>query len=196
MAEITTEHVKELRDRTGISVMQCRKALEEAGGDMEKAIIILQKQSKAVASKKSDRTLKAGTVASYIHATGTVGAMVELFCETDFVGKNDEFKAVARDIALHITAANPEFLKKEDINEDIRQKVSEIFSDEVKNLPENVRAKALEGKLEAYFGERILLDQLFVKDQNMTIQALIDGAVQKFGERIEIGRFARFGVGR
>lgn len=196
MAEITTERVKELRDRTGISVMQCRKALEEAGGDMEKAIIILQKQSKAVASKKSDRTLKAGTVASYIHATGTVGAMVELFCETDFVGKNEEFKAIARDIALHITAANPEFLKKEDINEDIRQKVSEIFSDEVKNLPENVRAKALEGKLEAYFGERILLDQLFVKDQNMTIQALIDGAVQKFGERIEIGRFARFGVGR
>jgi elongation factor Ts len=163
---------------------------------MEKAIIILQKQSKAVASKKSDRTLKAGTVASYIHATGTVGAMVELFCETDFVGKNEEFKAVARDIALHITAANPEFLKKEDINEDIRQKVSEIFSDEVKSLPENVRAKALEGKLEAYFGERILLDQLFVKDQNMTIQALIDGAVQKFGERIEIGRFARFSVGR
>ncbi len=194
--DISIDRVKELRDRTGISVMQCRKALEEAQGDMEKAIIILQKQSKAVASKKGDRTLKAGTVASYIHATGTVGSMVELFCETDFVGKNDEFKAVARDIAMHIAATNPEFLKKEDINEETKSKVMEIFSDEVKNLPESIRAKALEGKMDAYFSERILLDQPFVKDQNITIKAMVDGAVQKFGERIEIGRFARFGVSR
>lgn len=194
--DISIERVKELRDRTGISVMQCRKALEEAGGDMEKAIILLQKQSKAVASKKSDRTLKAGTVASYVHATGTVGAMVELLCETDFVGKNEEFRVVARDIALHITASNPEFLKKEDISADVRDKVKEIFADEVKDLPENIREKALEGKMDAYFGERILLDQVFVKDQNMTIQALLDGAVQKFGERIEIGRFARFSISR
>jgi elongation factor Ts len=193
---ITTERIKELRDQTGISIMQCRKALEEAQGDMEKAVIILQKQSKAVASKKSDRTLKAGTVASYIHATGTIGAMVELFCETDFVGKNDEFRSVARDIALHIAATNPEFLKKEDISEDMRLKVQEIFADEVKSLPEAIRAKALEGKMDAYFSERILLDQLFVKDQNITVREIIDGAVQKFGERIEIGRFARFGISR
>ncbi len=194
--DISTERVKELRDQTGISIMQCRKALEEAGGDMEKAIIILQKQSKAVASKKSDRTLKAGTVSSYIHATGTVGSMVELFCETDFVGKNDEFKTLARDIAMHIAATNPEFLKKEDINAETQQKVKEIFAEEVVNLPEAIREKALQGKMDAYFSERILLDQAFVKDQNITIKGLVDGAVQKFGERIEIGRFARFGVAR
>lgn len=176
--------------------MQCRKALEEAAGDMDKAVIILQKQSKGIAVKKAGRSLGSGVISSYIHGAGTVGAMVELMCETDFVAKNEEFKAMAYDIAMHIAATNPEFLKKDDIGEEARKKVAEVLADEVKDKPENMREKILEGKLNAYFAERILLDQPFVKDQNMTISAMIESAIQKFGERIEVGRFARFGLTR
>jgi len=190
---ISTEQVKELRDKTGISVMQCRKALDEAGGDMEKAIILLQKQSKGLSVKKATRTLGSGVVASYIHGI-SVGVLVELLCETDFVAKNEEFKTLANDIAMHIAAMNPEFTKKEDITEEARAKVAEVFADEVKDKPENMREKILEGKLNAYFAERILLDQSFIKDQNMTISAMIEAAIQKFGERIEVGRFARFSL--
>lgn len=192
--EISTIRVKELRDRTGISIMQCRKALEEAQGDMDKAIIILQKQSKGIATKKAGRTLGAGVVASYIHGLGGVGTLVELLCETDFVAKNAEFKALAYDIAMHVAAASPEYLKREDISEESRKKVAEVFAEEVKDKPENMKEKILEGKIDSYFSERILLDQPFVKDQNVTIGALIESAVQRFGERIEIGRFARFGI--
>jgi elongation factor Ts len=190
---ISTEQVKELRDKTGISVMQCRKALDEAGGDMEKAIILLQKQSKGLSVKKATRTLGSGVVASYIHGI-SVGVLVELLCETDFVAKNEEFKTLANDIAMHIAAMNPEFTKKEDITDEVRAKVAEVFADEVKDKPENMREKILEGKLNAYFAERILLDQSFIKDQNMTISAMIEAAIQKFGERIEVGRFARFSL--
>lgn len=194
--EITTNRIKELRDKTGISIMQCRKALEEAGDDMDKAVIILQKQSKGIALKKSGRNLGSIVVSSYIHGAGSVGAMVELMCETDFVAKNAEFKALAYDIAMHVAASNPEFLKKEDIDAESRRKVSEVLAEEVKDKPENMREKILEGKLNAYFSERILLDQPFVKDQNITVGAMIESAIQKFGERIEIGRFARFGLTR
>jgi len=194
--ELTVEKIKELRDLTGISIMQCRKALEEAQGDMEKAVIILKKQSKGIALKKSDRNLGSGVVSSYIHGGGTVGAMVELLCETDFVAKNEDFKTLARDIAMHVAANSPEFLKKEDIDAEAIKKASEIFADEVKDKPENIREKAIEGKLNAYFGERILLDQPFVKDQNITISQMIESAIQKFGERIEIARFARFSTVR
>ena len=147
---ITTELIKELRDKTGISVMQCKKALEEAGGDIEKAVIVLAQKSKDIAAKKGDRTLGAGTVSSYIHATGNVGTMVELLCETDFVAKNEEFKSLARDIAMHIAAMNSE--------------------------------------------ESGLLEESFIKNPEMTITNLITSAIQKFGEKIEIGRFVRYSV--
>jgi elongation factor Ts len=194
--DISTNRVKELRDQTGISIMQCRKALEEAGGDMDKALIILQKQSKAIATKKSDRTLGSGVVASYIHGGGSVGVMVELLCETDFVAKNEEFKTLARDIAMHIAAASPEFLKASDISEEAKKKVADVLADEVKDKPENMREKILEGKMNAYFSERILLDQPFVKDQNIKVGQMIESAIQKFGERMEIGRFVRYSIGR
>lgn len=194
--DISTSRIKELRDLTGISIMQCRKALEEAGGDMDKAVIILQKQSKSVASKKSDRTLGSGVVSSYIHGAGSVGAMIELLCETDFVSKNDEFKTLAHDIAMHVAATSPEFLKSTDISEEVRKKVAEVLAEEVKDKPENMREKILEGKLASYFSERILLDQPFVKDQNTMVGVLIEQAIQKFGERIEVGRFVRFGISR
>lgn len=194
--EISTESVKNLRDKTGISIMQCRKALVEAGGDMEKAIIILEKNSKAIASKKSERALGAGTIQAYIHGAGTVGAMVELMSETDFVAKNDDFKALAREIAMHVAAINPQFVRKEDIGEDEKKKAMEVFAEEVKGKPENIKEKILEGKLSAFFGEKTLLSQPFFKNQEVTVSQVIESAIQKFGEKIEVGRIARFGTAR
>lgn len=192
--EISTDLVKELRDRTGVSIMQCRKALVESGGDIEKAIILLRNKSGDSSAKKADRTFHSGTVQSYIHSNGTVGAMVELLCETDFVANNEEFKVLARDIAMHVTASNPKFLKSEDIDEESKKRANEVFADEVKDKPENVRAKILEGKLQAYFAEQVLLDQPFIKNPELTIKALVDSKVQKFGEKMSVGRFIRFKV--
>jgi elongation factor Ts len=191
---ITTESIKELRDQTGVSIMQCKKALEEAGGDTEKALVILRKKSGELAAKKGDRTFRAGTVQAYIHSNGTVGTIVELDCETDFVANNDEFKALAKDIAMHITATNPKFLSRNDIKEADRKVAKEVFQDEVKGKPEAVREKILEGKLDAYFGDMVLLDQPFIKNPDITIQGLIDGAVQKFGEKTAVTRFSRFKI--
>ena len=192
--EITTELIKQLRDKTGISVMQCKKALEETSGDMEKAVMLLQKKSADIASSKMGRTLHSGVVSSYIHATGTVGTMVELFCETDFVANNEEFKKLARDIAMHVTATNPQFLKTEDIDEHSMDLAKEMFFKEVDGKPEEMKAKILEGKLSAYWSERVLLNQAFIKNPELTITNLLQSAVQKFGEKIEIGRFVRFSV--
>lgn len=192
---ITTEHVKVLRDQTGISVMQCKKALEEAGGDMEKALIILRKKGGDIAAKKADRTLGAGVIASYIHGTGTVGTMVELSCETDFVAKNEEFKTLAHDIAMHVAASNPAFLKSSDISEDAKAKAREVFAKELADKPAAMHDKIMQGKLASYFGEKTLLDQPFIKNPELTVQALIESGIQKFGEKIEVSRFVRFGVG-
>ncbi len=191
---ITTEQIKDLRDRTGVSVMQCKKALEEAGGDIEKAIVILKKISKDIASKKSDRSFAAGVVQSYVHSSGSIGALVELVCETDFVSKNEEFKNIARDIAMHITASNPRFMRAEEVTDDAKKAATEVFQKEVEGKPENMKAQILEGKLKAYFKDKILLEQDFIKNPEITIAGLIDSAVQKFGEKIEIARFVRFGV--
>ncbi|MBI5400728.1 MAG: elongation factor Ts [Candidatus Yonathbacteria bacterium] len=193
---ITTEQIKELRDLTGISVMQCKKALEEADGDKEKALLILRKKSSAIAEKKGDRELGAGVVEAYIHSNKTVGAMIELSCETDFVARNEEFVAMARDIAMHITATNPEYLDKSQITDAVRVKVIEMFKKEVagSGKPADIQTKMMEGKLLGYFGERTLLAQPFVKNPDITIKQLIDGGVQKFGEKIAVGRFARFAV--
>jgi len=192
---ITTEQIKELRDKTGISVMQCKKALEEAGGDMAKALIILQKKGAEVAAKKGDRTLGAGTIAAYIHSNGTVGALVELGCETDFVSNNEEFKTLARDIAMQVAANNPEFLKREDVSEEAKKQVAEVVAKEVEGKPENLKAQILEGKLNAYFDDKILLEQAFIKNPDLTIAQLVSNAVQKFGEKTEVIRFSRFALG-
>ncbi len=194
MTDINIEQVKRLRDETGISVMQCQKALEETAGDFEKAVIVLRKKGAEVAAKKSDRNLGAGAVASYIHAGGNVGSMVELFCETDFVSGNEEFKKIAYDIAMHVAASNPEYLSVNDITENDKEKAKEVFLKEVEGKPEEMKEKILSGKLDAYFGERVLLNQPFIKNSEQTIKNLIDGATQKFGERVEIGRFVRFSI--
>lgn len=193
---ITTDQVKELRDKTGISVMQCKKALEEAQGDATKALAILQSKGKEIASKKGERTLGSGVVASYIHGNGVVGVLIEVSCESDFVAKNDEFKSLAYDIAMHIAALNPKFISHTHIGEAERAGVAALFQEEVakSGKPKDIQQKMLEGKLGTYFKEQTLLDQPFVKNPDITIKGLIDGAIQKFGERIEVARMARFSV--
>lgn len=192
---ISTEQVKELREKTGVSIMQCRKALEEASGDMDKALILLKKKGADVASKKSERTLGAGAIQSYIHANGTVGAIVELSSETDFVAKNEEFKKAAYDIAMQVAATNPEFLSMDDIGEQDKEKASEAFAPELEGKPEKMKTKIMEGKLKSYFSERVLLEQAFIKNQEITIRDLVNSLIQKFGEKIEIRRFVRFSTG-
>lgn len=191
---ITTEQIKELRDSTGISVMQCKKALEEAGGDMEKALIILRKKGGDIAAKKADRTLGAGIVAAYIHGNASVGSMVELSCETDFVAKNEEFKVLAYDIAMHVAALNPLYVKIEDVAAEDTVKAKEVFAKEVEGKPLAIQEKIMQGKLASYFGEKTLLEQPFIKNPEVTIKGLIESGVQKFGEKIEVARFSRFSV--
>lgn len=191
---ITTEQIKELRDRTGVAVIQCKKALEEAGGDMEKALVILRKKSGELSAKKADRTFGAGAVQAYIHANGTVAAMVELVSETDFVSGNEEFKSLARDIAMHVAASNPQFITKEEIDEKTRSTAAEVFAAEVKDKPKEMQEKILAGKLDTYFSEQVLMNQPFIKNPDITIAGLIDAAMQKFGEKIAVARFSRFKV--
>lgn len=189
---ITTEQIKQLRDKTGVSVMQCKKALEEAGGDMDKSLIILRKKGSDIASKKSDRVLGSGRIASYIHGNGAVGSLVELSSETDFVSKNDEFYALAYNIAMQVAATNPTYLKASDVTEDEKKKAVEVFEKEVVGKPEDIKEKIIKGKLDSYFADKILLEQSFIKDGNVKIKDLIESAIQKFGEKIEVARFARF----
>ncbi len=194
MSKISIEQVKELRAKTGVSIMQCKKALEEANGDLEKAKIVLTKKSGEIAAKKGDRELGAGFIATYTH-NGVYGTMIELACETDFVSNNEEFKVFARDIAMHITAQNPKYLKEENIDSAEKEKAMEVLKKEVQDKPENMQEKILEGKMKAYFKERVLLSQSFIKNPDKTIADLISEGIQKFGERIEIIRFVRYGVG-
>jgi len=191
---ISTEVIKKLRDATGVSIMQCKKALEEVEGDFEKAKVILQKYSKAAADKKSDRELGSGTVASYIHQGGAVGVLVELMCETDFVAKNEAFQELAKDLAMHVAALSPQFLRKEDLTEADTIKAKEVFAEEAEGKPEEMKEKIIEGKLDAYFNEKTLLEQPYIKDPSKKISELLDEAVQKFGEKVEITRFTRYSV--
>lgn len=185
---ITTEQIKTLRDMTGVSVMQCKKALEESGGDMEKAVLVLRVKSADIALKKGDRELLAGVVQAYIHSNKMIGVLVELSCETDFVARNEEFVALARDIAMHVTATDPLCTSVGDISEDIRTKARELLEKEISGVTEE--------RLTQYLAERTLLSQLFVKNPDITIQQLIDGGVQKFGEKIAVARFVRFSVAK
>lgn len=191
---ISAALIKELREETGLSINECRKALEETGGDKEKAKILLQKKGSEIAAKKGDRNLGSGTVAAYIHAGGAVGAMVELSCETDFVARNPEFQTIARDIAMHVAATSPSFLKREDISEEDRTKITETLRPEVADKPADMQDKILSAKVDAYFADKVLLEQAYIKNPEQKIQDLVNGAVQKFGERTELRRFSRFSV--
>jgi elongation factor Ts len=190
----TTEEIKQLRDLTGVSIMQCKKALEEAGDDIEKAKVILRKASAAIATKKADRELGAGVAAAYTHAGGAVVGAVVLACETDFVSKNEEFSKLAYDIAMHVAAMRPEFKTREEVNESDIAAAKSVFEGEVANVPEDKREKALQGKIDSYLKEKVLMEQPFVKDGGVTVGELVSQAVQKFGEKVEVVRFERLSV--
>jgi elongation factor Ts len=192
--EITSAQIKELRDLTGISVMQCKKALEEAGGDMEKAVIILKKKRSDAADKKSDREIGAGAVGSYVHNTNEIAALVLLGCETDFVSKNPEFVALAKEIAMQVAASSPTFLTREEVPESVIEKAKELFGKEVADKPADMQEKILEGKLSSYFREQILLEQPFIKNPDTTIGEMVNGAIQKFGENVQVVKFSRVSV--
>lgn len=191
--EITMDLIKTLRDQTGVSVMQCKKALEEAGGDMEKAHVLLKKHSASSASKKADRELSAGAIGSYIH-DGVIGAMVLLSSETDFVAKNPEFVELARAIAMQVAATAPAYTSPDEISEDAKKAAIAVFEEEVQGKPEAMRASILEGKLTSYFRDQVLLDQPFIRDDTKTVRDLLNEATQKFGERIEVSRFTRLAL--
>ena len=193
---ITTELIKELRDATGLSIMQCKKALEEASGDIGKATILLQKKGAGIAAKKADRNLGAGRIASYVHSTGNIASLVELLCETDFVAKNEEFGTLAYNIAMQVAATNPAYLKMSDIPEAVRKEAEEVFAKEVEGKPAEMKAKIMEGKLSSYFKDKVLMEQEYIKNPEVTINNLIESFIQKFGERTEVGRFTRIGVGQ
>lgn len=192
--EIKQSQLKELRDKTGISVMQCKKALEEAEGDMDKAVIILKKKRSEAADKKSDRELGAGAVGVYVHNTNEVAATVLLACETDFVSKNEEFIALAREIAMHVAATDPQVISTEELPADAIEKAKEVFAPELEGKPEDMKEKIMEGKLASYFKEQVLLEQDFVKNPEQTISEMVAGAVQKFGENVSIAQIARVSV--
>ncbi len=192
MLIITAETVKLLRNKTGISVMECKKALEEGGGDIDKALLVLSRRSADIAKKKSDRVLAAGVVATYIHNNGQIGAMVLLSCETDFVSKNEEFMALARNIAMHITATRPLFLRREQVGEAELVAMRNLFMPDVIGKPENLKEQILTGKVNSRLKELVLLEQSYIKDDSKTIADLLSTAGQKFGERIEISKYSCF----
>jgi len=190
----STELIKQLRDETGVSIMQCKKALEESNGDLEKAKIILRKISSQIAAKKGDRELGSGVVQAYIHAGNSVAGVVVLACETDFVAKNEEFIRLAYDIAMHVAAVHPEFISKEEVTEESTAAARAVFTQEAAEKPEEMRDKIVAGKLASFLKEKVLLDQPYIKNPESTIQGLIDEGSQKFGERIVISEIAHFAV--
>lgn len=192
MSTISSDLVKELRDRTGISVMQCKAALEEAQGDMEKAVLLLRKKGSSIADKKGDRSLGAGVLAAYVHANKKVAAVVELQSETDFVAKNDEFVKLAYELALQVAAGNAEYLKREDMPAEELEKIKALYVNDVAGKPENLKETILSGKIDSFMKGIVLMEQPYIKDDSLTVRQLIDNATQKFGERIEIGSFKRF----
>lgn len=174
--------------------MQCKKALEEAGGDIEKAKVLLRKISATVAAKKSDRELGAGTVGTYLHNNKQVAAVVVLACETDFVSKNADFEQLAYNIAMHVAATAPQFKGREDVSDADIAAARDVFKDEVKDKPADMQEKILAGKLDSYLKDKVLLEQPFIKEPEKTIQTLLDEATQKFGERTAIAEYRRFSV--
>jgi len=192
---ITASAVNDLRSQTGAGLMDCKKALVETNGNVEEAITILRKKGAASAAKRADRAAKEGVVESYIHVGGKVGVLIEVNCETDFVARNDEFKAFVKDLCLHIAAANPICVTREEVSASDIAKETEIAAAQVVGKPPAAAQKIIEGKLEKYYSTIVLLDQPFVKDPEKTIKALITDKIAKTGENIVVRRFVRYQLG-
>jgi elongation factor Ts len=198
MSDISAAQVKELRERTGAGMMDCKKALVETGGDMEKAVELLREKGLASAAKRAGRSANQGLIEAYIHFNNTVGVLVEVNCETDFVANTDEFKALAKDIALHIASpAAPRFVSREEVSQDEIDHESQIFAKQAQESgkPEHVVDKIVEGKINSYFKEIVLLDQPFVKDDSKTVQQLLDETSARVGEKVAVKRFVRYKLG-
>lgn len=196
--ELSAADVKNLRDRTGAGMMDCKKALTETGGDIDKAIDFLRKKGVAAAEKKAGREAKQGSVVSYIHAGGKIGVLVEINCETDFVARNETFQAFCNDVAMQVAAANPIYLNRESVPAEVLQKEREIAKEAARasGKPEGVLEKIADGKVEKFFSEVCLLEQSFIKNPDLTVQSLLKETVSKLGENILVSRFARFELGR
>lgn len=195
MAEITAGLVKTLREKTNAGMMECKAALKEAAGDLEKAEVILRKKGIAKADKKADRDAKEGIIASYIHMAGRVGVLIEVNCETDFVAKNENFQSFVKDLTLHIAAANPSYLNSEDVPESLVAREREIAAEQIKGKPENVIEKIVEGKMTKFYADNCLLEQSFIKNPDLTIRDLIKSKITELGENILVRRFTRYAVG-
>ncbi len=196
--DISADKVKELRQRTGIGVMECKEALQECLGDMDKAIEALRKKGYARAQTKMDRQASQGLVHAYIHLEGKIGVLVEVNCETDFVARNEEFRELAKNVAMQIAAARPKYVASSDVPAAELEQEREIIRAQLKdmNKPPQIIDKIVEGKLKKYYGEVCLLDQPYIKDDKITIQQLISSYISKFGENIKVRRFARFELGQ
>ena len=198
-AQISAGDVKALRERTGAGMMDCKKALQESAGDMDKAIELLRVKGQAQAAKRGERVAAEGTVQSYIHATGKIGVLVEINCETDFVARNDDFQEFARDVALHIAAAAPLVVSEDDVDTSAREAEVRVFEQEAADRPENVRERIVEGKLRAWYEQVVLLNQKHVnedKHDGKTIGQMLDELRARTGENAQIRRFVRFAVGQ
>jgi elongation factor Ts len=196
MTTISADAVKDLREKTGAGMMECKKALVESAGDFEKAVDLLRQRGLATAAKKAGRTASEGMIGSYIHMD-KIGVMIEVNCETDFVARTDDFRGMVKDVAMHIAAANPGYLSREEVPQDVIEREKEIYRAQVTNKPPQVVEKIVEGKLEKFFSDTCLLDQIFVKDpdQKKKIKDLITEKVAKVGENIVVRRFVRYQLG-
>ena len=194
---ISADQVKMLRDRTGAGFMECKAALTEAGGDIEAATTILRKRGLAQAAKKAGRSTSQGAVGSYIHMGGKIGVLVEVNCESDFVARTDQFASLVKEIAMHIAAADPKYVRRQDVPADALEKEREIYRAQFaqSGKPANVIDKIVDGKLDSYYEQVVLLDQKFIRDDKLKVSQIIADATAKMGENITISRFARFKVG-
>jgi elongation factor Ts len=196
-ANISAKEIKELRDKTAASIQECQKALIETCGDINKAVEHLRRRGLAIAEKKMDKAVSQGRIGSYIHSNGKLGVIVELGCETDFVGNNESFQALLKDLCLHIAAMSPVVISRDQLNQEILNQEKEFYRKEVKDKPPQIADKIVEGKLEKFFyTQKCLLDQLFVKDDKIKVGDLIKNHIAKFGENIVVKRFQRFEIGK
>jgi elongation factor Ts len=195
--QISAQMVKELRERTGAGMMDCKAALAETGGDMEKAVDVLRKKGLAAAAKKAGRVAAEGLVASYIHAGGKIGVLVEVNCETDFVARTERFQELVKDVAMHVAAADPRFVRREEVPADVLERERAIFRDQAaaSGKPAAVIERIVEGKVDKFYAESCLLEQAFVKNPDLTVGQMVTEAVAKIGENIQVRRFVRYKLG-
>lgn len=195
--EISAEQVRTLREKTGVGLMDCKEALKVSNGDMDKAVDYLREKGLAKAAKRVGRAATEGTVSVYVHMGGKIATMVEVNCETDFVAKTDQFQAFAKDVAMQVTAANPTYVKREDVPEEVKEKEKEIYRKQAKESgkPDKILDKIAEGKLEKFYQEACLMEQPFIKNPDVTIKKLLEELISKMGENILVRRFVRFQLG-